>query len=80
MSEIFNSVVYFYDWGEGSESENADDLAEIYYDLAWYFGEAKHGAPTINKVANELKDWDLDEVFTIIRMQNELSSESAMNF
>ena len=45
MSEIFNQVVYFYDWGDGYESEDADELAEIYYDLAWYFGEAKHGAP-----------------------------------
>jgi len=27
LSDIFTKVVYFYDWGEGSEVENADDLA-----------------------------------------------------
>jgi len=61
-------------------SEDADELAEIYYDLAWYFGEAKHGAPAKKAVAKEVEDWDLEAMLEKIELNNELSSEFETNF
>jgi hypothetical protein len=34
LADIFNKAQYFFDWGNGAMSEDADELAEIYYDLA----------------------------------------------
>ena len=38
LASIFNKALTFYDWGDGSNSDEADELAEIYYDLALYYG------------------------------------------
>lgn len=54
-------------------------MAEIYYDLAWYYGEAKHGAPAIKKVATEMEGWDIDEMFEMIRLNNEMAPEFKTN-
>ena len=62
LASIFNKALTFYDWGDGSNSDEADELAEIYYDLALYYGQPEQRTAdpdVLDSVANEISDWDL---------------------
>lgn len=37
LADIFNKAMVFYDWGAGADSDESEELAEIYDDLAQYY-------------------------------------------
>ena len=38
LEEVFNEASAFYDWGKGSDTPHADDLSDIYNNLANVYG------------------------------------------
>ena len=70
LASIFNKALTFYDWGDGSNSDEADELAEIYYDLALYYGKPEQrtsDSDVLSSVATEIADWDLSTMLDAIR-------------
>lgn len=68
LEEVFNEASAFYDWGKGSDTPHADDLFDIYNNLANIYGR-NSASPDY-----QMSDEDLEAMFVEIRNNSELTS------